>query len=202
MSKGNRAECGLIPACAGKTEIIRTAFDFDRAHPRVCGENSVKGFYTWALSGSSPRVRGKLQIITRLRSARRLIPACAGKTRPGRTYSENPWAHPRVCGENAKVRTVIIRGLGSSPRVRGKRPGSPPGGLHRRLIPACAGKTKMSILTARQPRAHPRVCGENATSDAYLAPNGGSSPRVRGKPTHLRFADIQAWLIPACAGKT
>ena len=94
-----RHRSGLIPACAGKTESPR----FDRArnwaHPRVCGENfsSCSILFNW--SGSSPRVRGKPTEGDLRTVARRLIPACAGKT--------------------VTVYECVEPG-GSSPRVRGK----------------------------------------------------------------------------------
>ena len=71
---------GLIPACAGKTSDVNREISRDRAHPRVCGENSLGeqiGIYG---AGSSPRVRGKRRGIGNSAGPRRLIPACAGKT--------------------------------------------------------------------------------------------------------------------------
>ena len=46
-----------------------------RAHPRVSGENSAIDAKAAALGGSSPRERGKLEDITGVRMAARLIPA-------------------------------------------------------------------------------------------------------------------------------
>ena len=91
---------GLIPACAGKTgphseRILRT-----KAHPRVCGENSVSGTSRVLSPGSSPRVRGKLRITDLPRWMTGLIPACAGKTSPSPPRKNQGPAHPRVCGEN------------------------------------------------------------------------------------------------------
>ena len=49
----------LIPACAGKTsDSLRSSLG-DRAHPRVCGENTATGEVNGLRLGSSPRVRGK-----------------------------------------------------------------------------------------------------------------------------------------------
>ena len=71
--------------------------------------------------GSSPRVRGKRDDDLAHPCGARLIPACAGKTgRPSSTTSA-PWAHTRVCGENATVSAAARLASGSSPRVRGKR---------------------------------------------------------------------------------
>ena len=60
----------------------------------------------------------------------------------------------------------------------------------------------MLTLTRPCPRAHPRVCGENAAKPFSASCVAGSSPRVRGKRRHL-LRDWQPYgLIPACAGKT
>ena len=51
-------------------------------------------------------------------------------------------------------------------------------------------------------RAHPRVCGENGQDLASGYPNGGSSPRMRGKPMRNLKQLRTVGLIPAYAGKT
>ena len=174
------------------------------------------------VTGSSPRVRGKLG--RRVQRARelRLIPARAGKTgvlaltccllpahphacgetrrRPSRRRARR--AHPRVCGENGHAPCSVGCGGGSSPRVRGKRaPGGRQGPVLG-LIPACAGKTSRG--SRRWPRcsAHPRACGENAGTPLALLGTRGSSPRVRGKPAAASTFPALSGLIPACAGKT
>ena len=131
----------LIPACAGKTVRDRSRAAADRAHPRVCGENALVVWENVEGAGSSPRVRGKpIRSFTASRTLR-LIPACAGKTlfsgRPGIQAA----AHPRVCGENARVSVCGTVGVGSSPRVRGKRNYPSEEFMPLGLIPACAGKT-------------------------------------------------------------
>ena len=112
------------------------------------------------------------------------------------------WAHPRVCGENAAGLASNSLGAGSSPRVRGKpiretiRPHE--GGL----IPACAGKTQRLDRACSARRAHPRVCGENASQLGVSGGCTGSSPRVRGKRLGGVTVAALTGLIPACAGKT
>ena len=49
------------------------------------------------------------------------------------------------------------------------------------LIPACAGKTRHVKEPLKDPRAHPRVCGENRVKAREFSIVEGSSPRVRGK---------------------
>ena len=193
---------GLIPACAGKTRVLMLTPLRQPAHPRVCGENPAAPGGFQCLRGSSPRVRGKRCPLASWVSPARLIPACAGKTRPLGYPSDPLGAHPRVCGEN-KMRSMPITNYdGSSPRVRGKleAPIDPFG--PDRLIPACAGKTSALSPTRIPRRAHPRVCGENTAHRRPCASHSGSSPRVRGKLPRARFGRGADGLIPACAGKT
>ena len=131
-----------------------------------------------------------------------LIPARAGKTRPGHQRRTLPPAHPRACGENGGDDHGVPGLEGSSPRVRGK-PVPILGSPHpRRLIPARAGKTP-ALLRRGGPRpAHPRACGENGGHWPGPSRHVGSSPRVRGKPLGFQPLEQRARLIPARAGKT
>ena len=113
-------EAGLIPACAGKTSLARSAPQMRRAHPRVCGENLRDGGGDEVPPGSSPRVRGKLGAVRSRLDRLGLIPACAGKTPGSAGGGSRGSAHPRVCGENAAFETFHPAVGGSSPRVRGK----------------------------------------------------------------------------------
>ena len=115
---------GLIPACAGKTQV-RRATDA-------------------ASAGSSPRVRGKRGAGEFPVAVRGLIPACAGKTRLVFLHSTTTRAHPRVCGENKVTSTPSAPPRGSSPRVRGKLWLVPEITVLPGLIPACAGKTSLA----------------------------------------------------------
>ena len=196
------AAAGLIPACAGKTITSRLGRPGGWAHPRVCGENASSGPRGAGAGGSSPRVRGKPGHHDGLRATARLIPACAGKTRPLRGAFTVSGAHPRVCGENATSIPVSEWEAGSSPRVRGKRRCLSSRGTSAGLIPACAGKTRCRWRRWRPRSAHPRVCGENFARTPARESYSGSSPRVRGKPHAQRLRGLALGLIPACAGKT
>ena len=152
--------------------------------------------------GSSPRVRGKRMGVGGGEELGGLIPACAGKTLARTLVQPSGQAHPRVCGENRLGDSCRMWGVGSSPRVRGKRVPRLFVLWFSRLIPACAGKTKTSRRIPRHPRAHPRVCGENRAAVARALAVAGSSPRVRGKRLGVRGNTHKPGLIPACAGKT
>ena len=193
---------GLIPACAGKTQWISSPAKLTKAHPRVCGENSVKTAPIVLKIGSSPRVRGKPREGFAVLQSGGLIPACAGKTIARLPCAFKIQAHPRVCGENGEVDDAGGGVEGSSPRVRGKLLLHALKARDDGLIPACAGKTLNSHTRARRAGAHPRVCGENFCGLMKIISLTGSSPRVRGKPLCRGRLCSARRLIPACAGKT
>ena len=193
---------GLIPARAGKTTSPTAASTSAWAHPRACGENSTASATSRCWSGSSPRVRGKRGDQGPPAGGGGLIPARAGKT-GSRSQACGPApAHPRACGENSASDPPWLGSTGSSPRVRGKLGERPTVVGLDGLIPARAGKTPDSNRPARDQPAHPRACGENATSRRHARTAGGSSPRVRGKrPRGIPHRHPRG-LIPARAGKT
>ena len=93
------------------------------------------------MAGTSPHTRGKLGSLSGRCLGSRNIPAYAGKTvahdRRRRTIQE----HPRIRGENERLRGITITEYGTSPHTRGKLSGEPFAGLSVRNIPAYAGKT-------------------------------------------------------------
>ena len=193
---------GLIPARAGKTDLAYPPDLGAGAHPRACGENRLSCASTPVGSGSSPRVRGKHRRRPVRQQRRRLIPARAGKTSLRRAAMRSCSAHPRACGENAHDVSAPVDPRGSSPRVRGKLPGSAMSMRCPGLIPARAGKTGVDASLHERHRAHPRACGENRWGRSWRARAWGSSPRVRGKRPCDEASPLQDGLIPARAGKT
>ena len=111
-------------------------------------------------------------------------------------------AHPRVGGENAFAGHMPRRSRGSSPRGRGKHRLHHVEPLPVGLIPAWAGKTGHSRQGTTRGRAHPRVGGENPSTQADGSVLSGSSPRGRGKPRPSKPLPLPCGLIPAWAGKT
>ena len=70
------------------------------------------------------------------------------------------------------------------------------------LIPAWAGKTGSITSNASDPKAHPRMGGENGGCTRAGVTTSGSSPRGRGKRSRRIHLGRQRRLIPAWAGKT
>ena len=171
----------ITPACAGKTRkpvCFRCTYE---DHPRVCGENLQILTKVTILSGSPPRVRGKLLLNVRLLSSKRITPACAGKTGGANDELGKCEDHPRVCGENLIALLCHCPRQGSPPRVRGKQPTINLTQLVIRITPACAGKTLIKVMKEGAVKDHPRVCGENFLLILMTQRRLGSPPRVRGK---------------------
>ena len=171
----------LIPAWAGKTFGNVRHRAGEGAHPRVGGENRVKGVAAVQLRGSSPRGRGKRLIPRSRQTWDRLIPAWAGKTSKRTRRSLTFSAHPRVGGENQAAPGDEGPPAGSSPRGRGKHGCRDRSLVGLRLIPAWAGKTTFRRRRCAPRGAHPRVGGENSESAFSTWSSRGSSPRRRGK---------------------
>ena len=70
------------------------------------------------------------------------------------------------------------------------------------IIPAYAGNTFLSKLSAVGLRDHPRVCGEHLNAVAGGNADTGSSPRMRGTHSGRQSAPTETGIIPAYAGNT
>ena len=90
-----------IPAYAGKTRLYSLCLNIPGEHPRVCGENVQFLLETLRKTGTSPRMRGKLNGTGESAGLGRNIPAYAGKTVISPAPTNSAKEHPRVCGENS-----------------------------------------------------------------------------------------------------
>ena len=91
---------------------------------------------------------------------------------------------------------------GSSPLTRGKQDDGCGDENVPRLIPAHAGKTTVTVLSATSRKAHPRSRGENLIGAVRTFVVTGSSPLTRGKRRFDQIDQPRGRLIPAHAGKT
>ena len=111
---------GITPACAGKRIKAQLQAVVKRDHPRVCGEKCRSTLGGRAVSGSPPRVRGKVTLLYALADKEGITPACAGKSFFGYLVGAFSKDHPRVCGEKCGSDCTIS--------------------VRARITPACAGK--------------------------------------------------------------
>ena len=167
----------------------------------MCGEKASSCVRKYPISGSPPRVRGKVCLVEKPRQEVGITPACAGKSTADNVLFQALSDHPRVCGEKSTPPTIVTPPRGSPPRVRGK------GNLLKvlvplgRITPACAGKRKRACCAFDILQDHPRVCGEKRAFAQAVAARHGSPPRVRGKVRLERRSVVYARITPACAGK-
>ena len=192
----------IIPAHAGQTQSHQRNGKEDADHPRACGANHVPQQDARQPRGSSPRMRGKLEVKEFKSTATRIIPAHAGQTSPRWWAPSFRTDHPRACGANDDFLVQLGAMVGSSPRMRGKRCVGRVQHPWPRIIPAHAGQTRRDISTSGRSPDHPRACGANAWSPVYGRQDAGSSPRMRGKLHQVQRATHADRIIPAHAGQT
>ena len=89
----------ITPACAGKSSTAKFGLQRSKDHPRVCGEKAERQGRSFPLSGSPPRVRGKVEKNRYVQIGTRITPACAGKSLKLSPSASCHRDHPRVCGE-------------------------------------------------------------------------------------------------------
>ena len=132
---------GIIPACAGSTQVRLTHKEKKRDHPRVRGEHVRSAARSTTGTGSSPRARGAHRHEGSLTRRVGIIPACAGSTPCSPAGRCTRRDHPRVRGEHRVRLRVTVPGMGSSPRARGALSPDLPEIVLVGIIPACAGST-------------------------------------------------------------
>ena len=192
----------IIPAHAGQTTSGLPGSVTSSDHPRACGANVEMHASLGSHVGSSPRMRGKLREPLRVLHDIRIIPAHAGQTWVRSAPCSARSDHPRACGANVGRVHVHELQCGSSPRMRGKPAEVAGAWTATRIIPAHAGQTPQSMLRPATQPDHPRACGANQSGRVGFGRAGGSSPRMRGKPTACRRSAARMRIIPAHAGQT
>ncbi len=95
-----------------------------------------------ALTGPSPRGRGKHLPEAKAAARQYAIPAWAGKTAITDGMPRDSACHPRVGGENMAQFAMLFWNSGPSPRGRGKHVADERAVCRERAIPAWAGKTR------------------------------------------------------------
>ena len=193
---------GITPAYAGKRAAASFHPGTTQDHPRVCGEKYHSRAWKDAVSGSPPRVRGKVPQPGVEGCRLGITPACAGKRRTGPAVRDRSWDHPRVCGEKRPDWKNEVELVGSPPRVRGKDAIQRHPSCGFGITPACAGKRRTDSKTTLSHEDHPRVCGEKTPFSENSFTKSGSPPRVRGKGVVCIIRGRAGGITPACAGKS
>ena len=154
------------------------------------------------LRGSSPRMRGALEILLAVLFIGGIIPADAGSTRPSCWEPTGPKDHPRGCGEHGVAHLPVVGEEGSSPRMRGALGLQLADCAGAGIIPADAGSTQKMAFDTMRNKDHPRGCGEHPGRRHGHGRATGSSPRMRGAPCGSLYRTCPTGIIPADAGST
>ena len=153
---------GIIPAHAGLTQGRCIPVPFRRDHPRACGAHRSASSRTAATAGSSPRMRGSLQLMVVAAVSLGIIPAHAGLTRTSSAGGTTSWDHPRACGAHIRHDREAHPAWGSSPRMRGSPNQNTDDGPRQGIIPAHAGLTRIRRIKNGNTGDHPRACGAHS----------------------------------------
>ena len=152
--------------------------------------------------GSSPRLRGTVNVGRNPYLSGRFIPAPAGN----RAESYNGYwlgpVHPRACGEQGLHPGDEGSTPGSSPRLRGTVATAGTAQAITRFIPAPAGNSLPVKCPALGQTVHPRACGEQMFFTSPRTSTHGSSPRLRGTGSVSSWRTPQCRFIPAPAGNS
>ena len=134
------------------------------------------------MEGSSPRMRGSRETVSKQGGMNGIIPAHAGLT--------------------SIVDIKAVMDWGSSPRMRGSHAVSRADPAAGGIIPAHAGLTQVTLRDSESCRDHPRACGAHSEfldSRRFVL---GSSPRMRGSQEAMAEYFKRDGIIPAHAGLT
>ncbi len=133
--------CRITPAYAGKRYRNARSGQYQRDHPRVCGEKAFMAFCRNCAVGSPPRMRGKVCFLGCISVLTGITPAYAGKSAQLEGASPLAQDHPRVCGEKRDFSRLPPFLQGSPPRMRGKGERKRRHSNPRGITPAYAGKS-------------------------------------------------------------
>ena len=132
----------ITPACAGKTPWVCIPWSWETDHPRMRGEDVTTTPANSSKVGSPPHARGRPGAVAGDFPVGGITPACAGKTRDHWLCAYKGPDHPRMRGEDLRlrIRSLVIRG--SPPHARGRRVERSVCCIRPGITPACAGKTR------------------------------------------------------------
>ena len=134
-------------------------------------------------------------------AALRFTPAYAGKIKCRLQRHSRHRVHPRIRGEDSRIKFIFHRHRGSPPHTRGRYIlGSLQEGCTR-FTPAYAGKILHRYASVDHEWVHPRIRGEDHVQDQHQHCRRGSPPHTRGRS----FFDVVGLFLsrftPAYAGK-
>ena len=193
---------GIIPARAGFTPRPGGPSSWSADHPRSRGVYAQSICAPATMTGSSPLARGLPAALIPFQTAWRIIPARAGFTSSSKTASLLDRDHPRSRGVYLRSSGDLGGVPGSSPLARGLRFRDIVADGRNGIIPARAGFTSMTSLTAARTLDHPRSRGVYPSFLLVGRVAPGSSPLARGLRDAAGAGRGRRGIIPARAGFT
>ena len=191
---------GITPACAGNSEVVYSLLSLAQDHPRLRGEQWLTPVDDPTHPGSPPLARGTVPPHPFFKVDAGITPACAGNS------GLRPWTtprirdHPRLRGEQIRLRQTAHGAQGSPPLARGTvlvlGLSLPKNGI----TPACAGNSRRRRKNTAQNRDHPRLRGEQCRRQNVVGVIVGSPPLARGTGPNLTPEQEIVRITPACAG--
>ena len=154
------------------------------------------------LRDTTPRVRGLLTSLFRLRREMRYNPACAGTTVYTSWLYLSVQIQPRVCGDYQLTFFSCSATIDTTPRVRGLLRVAGVRKVIYRYNPACAGTTPAHPSAPSPASIQPRVCGDYGCGSTTDARPADTTPRVRGLRRDSYRVGSRLRYTPACAGTT
>ncbi len=130
------------PTCVGKRFEAIGCWNFHKGHPHVCGEELRNSSDSADLSGTPPRVWGRVKLHIRALQLTRDTPTCVGKRCEKSARALIVQGHPHVCGEESSCNCKIFTDEGTPPRVWGRGPTLVFQSLFARDTPTCVGKSQ------------------------------------------------------------
>ena len=192
----------FTPTLVGKTRRPFSRRGENPVHPHACGENKAPRVASLKWRGSPPRLWGKLWLLPAPIASLWFTPTLVGKTCHSDARHNTIEVHPHACGENARRRRRSLLALGSPPRLWGKLAHLLASGRGLRFTPTLVGKTDFPDMPLCVSGVHPHACGENSRTEGRLDSQGGSPPRLWGKPILVLQGVHHKRFTPTLVGKT
>ena len=165
MGNGGRSDCEP-PALA--------------VHPHAYGERVGIALQSVDTTGSSPRIWGTALGPQHVSRENRFIPTHMGNGRSALTAKVIATVHPHAYGERLIPLPSRPPRYGSSPRIWGTDRRRFTHDAGQRFIPTHMGNGCCRSDNRASASVHPHAYGERSAQGGYVAPVGGSSPRIWG----------------------
>ncbi len=154
------------------------------------------------VTGTPPRVWGRVNLMNNPPSFGGDTPTCVGKSIMKRNLITNRGGHPHVCGEETVTLPSSHVPQGTPPRVWGRGRQNKQRSLQARDTPTCVGKRPAKQTAKPTSKGHPHVCGEEKWPPSQNQGLLGTPPRVWGRATTILWKTKLYRDTPTCVGKS